>query len=135
MIEKVIEKHEVVANLLAGGWLHLIAIEAGAVYGRRDHGSWELLDTTDKVAQQRIDHLVHPRFLTDANLTARTLVSHRTDSGKHAIAAFPGSQRIRDTGRAVGCQFGCQLANRVAFRPINNGRECLYIRWFPIKLI
>ena len=50
MIDQVIEKHELVENLVVGGWLHLIAIEAGAVYGRTDHGSWEVLDTTDTVA-------------------------------------------------------------------------------------
>ncbi len=42
-IEKVIEKHEVVANLLAGGWLHLIALDGDVTYRYAEDGSWQAI--------------------------------------------------------------------------------------------
>jgi uncharacterized protein YbcC (UPF0753/DUF2309 family) len=43
MLERVISKHEMVANLLDGDWLHLIAIEAGHLYRYAGHGTWDRL--------------------------------------------------------------------------------------------
>ncbi len=39
-IERVIQKHEVVANLLSGGWLHLIALEDAQAYRYTEAGAW-----------------------------------------------------------------------------------------------
>ena len=41
MIERVIAKHAMVANLLSGSWLHLLAIEAGEVHRYTASGNWE----------------------------------------------------------------------------------------------
>jgi uncharacterized protein len=45
-IEQVIEKHEIVANLLAGGWLHLVALHGEAAYRYGQDGTWETLHAT-----------------------------------------------------------------------------------------
>jgi uncharacterized protein len=44
MIERVIAKHETVANLLAGTWIHLIAIEGGNTYRYQEEGVWQELN-------------------------------------------------------------------------------------------
>jgi uncharacterized protein YbcC (UPF0753/DUF2309 family) len=49
MIDRVIDKHEMVANLFDGHWLHLIAIENGQTYRYGASGSWEPL-TVSRVA-------------------------------------------------------------------------------------
>ena len=43
MIDQVVEKHELLGDLLTGSWLHLVAIEADELYRYTDQGSWELL--------------------------------------------------------------------------------------------
>jgi hypothetical protein len=43
MLERVISKHEMVANLLDGDWLHLIAIEAGQLFRYAGRGTWDRL--------------------------------------------------------------------------------------------
>ncbi len=45
-IDRVIEKHQVVANLVTGGWLHLIAIDQGDAYRYAADGSWQQVDTS-----------------------------------------------------------------------------------------
>lgn len=40
-IERVIEKHELLSNLLTGGWLHLIAIDEGEFHQFVDEGTWK----------------------------------------------------------------------------------------------
>ncbi len=44
-IERVIEKHELVANLLSGGWLHLVAIDDQVHYRYTEAGQWETIDS------------------------------------------------------------------------------------------
>ncbi len=45
-IQRVIDKHELVANLITNGWLHLLAIEeGGSSYRYTAIGSWEANDT------------------------------------------------------------------------------------------
>ncbi len=41
MIDRVIAKHEMVANLLTGGWLHLIAIDDSEMYRYSEDGNWD----------------------------------------------------------------------------------------------
>ncbi|MCA9157088.1 MAG: DUF2309 domain-containing protein [Planctomycetales bacterium] len=41
MIDRVIVKHAMVANLLNGAWLHLVAIENGQTYRYSQAGAWE----------------------------------------------------------------------------------------------
>ncbi len=43
MIDQVITKHELVANLLDGSWLHLVAIENGTMYRYCEDGTWDQL--------------------------------------------------------------------------------------------
>jgi uncharacterized protein YbcC (UPF0753/DUF2309 family) len=43
MIDRVIAKHELVSNLLTGGWLHLIAIDGQETYRYTQEAAWELL--------------------------------------------------------------------------------------------
>ena len=43
MIDRIIDKHELLGDLLTGGWLHLIAIEAENLYRYANQGTWELL--------------------------------------------------------------------------------------------
>ena len=40
MIDRVIEKHELVADLLAGNWLHLVAIEGESLYRYGHEREW-----------------------------------------------------------------------------------------------
>lgn len=42
-ISRVIERHELVANLITNGWLHLVAIEDEGVYRYTAHGTWEVI--------------------------------------------------------------------------------------------
>lgn len=42
-IARVIEQHELVANLITNGWLHLVAVEDGGVYRYTSHGTWEVI--------------------------------------------------------------------------------------------
>ena len=50
-IEMVVEKHELLQNLLGNGWLHLIAIEDSIGYRLARDGSWqELLVGTEELA-------------------------------------------------------------------------------------
>lgn len=44
MIDRVIAKHELVANLFNGAWLHLIAIECSQLYRYLGDGKWEQLN-------------------------------------------------------------------------------------------
>ena len=44
MIERIIAKHQLVSDLLSGGWLHLVAIEEKATYRFTQAALWELLD-------------------------------------------------------------------------------------------
>jgi uncharacterized protein YbcC (UPF0753/DUF2309 family) len=53
-IDSVITKHEVVSNLLAHGWLHLIAIDDGGVYRWSGDGSWQALDRSTVPAAANI---------------------------------------------------------------------------------
>jgi len=46
MIERIIAKHEMVAHLLDGAWLHLIAMEAGQIFRYAGHGTWERINLT-----------------------------------------------------------------------------------------
>ena len=41
MIDRVIVKHEMLANLLSGNWLHLIAIEDNSMYCYGEIGTWD----------------------------------------------------------------------------------------------
>lgn len=45
MIERVIEKHSVIDNLLTGGWLNLVACEDGSFYRYSQNQSWQCLDS------------------------------------------------------------------------------------------
>jgi uncharacterized protein len=45
MINRVIEKHQLVADLLTGGWLHLIAIDDQTTFRYTQAGEWEALQT------------------------------------------------------------------------------------------
>ncbi len=45
-IERVIEKHEAISDLLTGGWLHLIAIDEGTVYRYAEDGSWQAVNSS-----------------------------------------------------------------------------------------
>ncbi len=44
MIERVINKHEMVANLICGAWLHLVAIDEGQSYRYNEQGKWERVE-------------------------------------------------------------------------------------------
>jgi len=44
-IEAIIDKHEIVANLLANGWVHLVAVEDGEFFRFTERRSWEALRT------------------------------------------------------------------------------------------
>ncbi|MGB7327285.1 MAG: DUF2309 domain-containing protein [Rubripirellula sp.] len=44
MIDRVIAKHEMVSNLLDGGWLHLVAIADGQTYRYGEGANWQQLD-------------------------------------------------------------------------------------------
>lgn len=44
-IERVIEKHESVANLLTNGWLHLIALDDGVAYRYTEDGDWQMIES------------------------------------------------------------------------------------------
>ncbi len=48
MIERVITKHSLVSHLLAGAWLHLVAIEDGVMYRYATQGNWEQLGRVDQ---------------------------------------------------------------------------------------
>ncbi len=41
MIDRIINKHPMVANLICGAWLHLVAIEDGEYYRYNEQGTWE----------------------------------------------------------------------------------------------
>ncbi len=43
MIDRVVAKHELVASLLTGGWLHLVAIDGAELYRLNSSASWERL--------------------------------------------------------------------------------------------
>jgi uncharacterized protein YbcC (UPF0753/DUF2309 family) len=51
-IDQVIQKHEMVANLLNNGWLHLVAIEDGVAY-RYAEGRWNAGSIADSVCLQK----------------------------------------------------------------------------------
>ena len=44
MIDRVVAKHELVANLVGGGWLQLMAIESDKVYLLQEKGTWREMD-------------------------------------------------------------------------------------------
>lgn len=44
MIEIVIKKHQMIANLLSGGWLHLIALDNEAKFQYTEDGNWEEIE-------------------------------------------------------------------------------------------
>ncbi len=41
MIDRIIAKHEMVANLIEGDWLHLVAMDEGKAFRRAANGQWE----------------------------------------------------------------------------------------------
>ncbi|QDT98617.1 DUF2309 domain-containing protein [Gimesia aquarii] len=43
-IEKAIKKHQMIANLLGGGWLHLIALDHETRFQYTEDGNWEEID-------------------------------------------------------------------------------------------
>jgi len=49
MIDRVIVKHELVANLIGGAWLHLVAIKEGDAYRCLAGGRWELVPAVVEV--------------------------------------------------------------------------------------
>jgi hypothetical protein len=49
-IDRVIARHETVANLLGNGWLHLVALDEGAAYRYAQDGSWQLLEPAGTLA-------------------------------------------------------------------------------------
>lgn len=51
-IERVIAKHEIIANLLTGGWLHLIALEGGQAYRYVENGNWQAVAVTSDGASK-----------------------------------------------------------------------------------
>lgn len=51
-IERVIAKHEAVADLLTGGWLHLIAIDNGQMYRYDQKGDWQAIEASTLPTQQ-----------------------------------------------------------------------------------
>ncbi len=51
MIEHVIAKHVLVANLLSGAWLHLVAIEAGDIYRFGEDGIWERVNVVQAASR------------------------------------------------------------------------------------
>lgn len=57
-IEAIIEKHELVANLLTNGWLHLIAIEDGGYYRYTEQRTWDELpfDAAEELRTKRLAH-------------------------------------------------------------------------------
>jgi uncharacterized protein YbcC (UPF0753/DUF2309 family) len=46
MIDRIVAKHEVVANLVVGQWLHLIAMDGEHFYEYCAEGSWKQLNET-----------------------------------------------------------------------------------------
>ena len=47
-IERVIEKHATLKDLLTRDWLHLIAVEQGSVYRYTPQGSWQEIESASK---------------------------------------------------------------------------------------
>jgi uncharacterized protein YbcC (UPF0753/DUF2309 family) len=50
MIDRVIAKHQLVSDLLTGGWLHLVAIEGQTMYRFVQDATWESLDPALQLA-------------------------------------------------------------------------------------
>lgn len=46
-IERVIGRHEHIASLLSGGWLHLVALEGGEIHRYTEGGTWQSVKTMD----------------------------------------------------------------------------------------
>ncbi|MCR9119610.1 MAG: DUF2309 domain-containing protein, partial [bacterium] len=44
-IESIIAKHEVVADLLHNGWLHLVAIDNGELHQYTQRGNWQRIES------------------------------------------------------------------------------------------
>ena len=51
-IERIIDKHELLQNLLQGGWLHLVAADDGELYRYTTDGTWESVDANSAAMQE-----------------------------------------------------------------------------------
>lgn len=73
MIDTVIENHDLIENLLANQWLHLVAIEQGEFYRYANDGVWKRIDEGVTDAE------------CDANSTTPTPVSQAVTNACHNI--------------------------------------------------